>query len=163
MKRHQALQDLSRDHFHVLFRCQRLRRALAKPEADLRPLIDEFLVFFDSDMSPHFEEEDRLVVPLALKEEGLREIGQRTIDEHKELRDSIANLKQIKDAATLRTLIAKLEPKITEHVHMEEAELFEGVQAKLSETALRDLGKQSAEFRRQHRAPDASGPRRGRG
>ncbi len=163
MKRHPALQDLSRDHFHVLFRCQRLRRALANADADLRPLIDEFLLFFDSDMSPHFEEEDRLVVPLALTDEGLRDVGRRTVDEHKELRDSIAGLRRTKDAAALRALVATLEPQITEHVHMEEAELFEGIQARLTETALRDLGKQSAEFRRKHRAPEASGPRRGRG
>jgi iron-sulfur cluster repair protein YtfE (RIC family) len=163
MKRHPALQDLSRDHFHVLFRCQRLRRALADPSAEVLPLLQEFLVFFDSDMSPHFAEEDELVVPLAAQERSLQAVATRTRDEHKELRHKIIALRSVRSEADARRAVGGLEPQITEHVQMEEAQLFEGVQNVLSAQTMDELARRSLEFRRRHRHPDSIGPRAGRG
>lgn len=162
MKRHPALQDLSRDHFHVLFRCQQVRRAL-KDGADVRPIIREFLAFYRSDMSPHFAEEDELVIPLTKTIDGLADVGQRTLDEHKQLRAWIEGLASASTEAEARTLLADLEPKITSHVHMEEAELFEGVQRKVAEEKLNQLAKESAAFRTLRRRPGSIGPRPGRG
>lgn len=162
MKRHPALQDLSRDHFHVLFRCQRFRRAL-EDGAEVRPLIQEFLAFFDSDMSPHFDEEDELVIPLAKTVADLADVGEQTLVEHKQLRAWIADLGVPRTEADARKRLAELEPKITAHVHMEEAELFEGVQAKVEEGRLNELAKASIAFRTRRRGPGSSGPRPGRG
>ena len=163
MKRHPALQDLSRDHFHVLFRCQRFRKVMQDPSAKLVPLVQEFVAFFDSDMSPHFTEEDDLVLPLAEKLEGLAKIARRTREEHKRLRELIGELRSIRTDKAARVALTRLEPMITEHVHMEEANLFEGVQTHLSPEVLEDLRLRSLEFRTKNRAPDAIGPRPGRG
>lgn len=163
MKRHPALEDLSRDHFHVLFRCQRFRKLLQDPSAKLVPLVKEFVAFFDSDMSPHFTEEDELVLPLAEKIDSLANIARRTREEHKRLRDLIGGLRSVTTDRAARVALLRLEPMITEHVHMEEANLFEGVQAHLSAETLEDLRQRSLAFRTKHRAPDAIGPRKGRG
>src|SRR5687767_9522390 len=66
MKRHPALEDLSRDHHFVLRFCQRIRRAVAAnaKEAQVGELVDEFLAFYRSDMMAHFQEEDGYVVPI---------------------------------------------------------------------------------------------------
>lgn len=166
MKRHPALQDLSRDHFHVLFRCQRIRRALAR-EADwteVGGLVDDLLAFFDSDMSPHFREEDELVVPAAAQTEELREVAQQTLDEHGVLRRAIGELRRVRATeADVRRLLATLEPQIAAHVKIEEQDLFEGLQSALPESRMQELGRRSLAFRQEHRGPDAIGPRRGRG
>lgn len=134
------------------------------PWSELRPTVDEFLVFFDADMDPHFREEDDIVVPAAQPHAVLQEVAARTLAEHHELRADIARLRAARESeAECRDVLARLEPVITAHVHMEEQQLFEGVQAALSESELGELGRRSAAFRRIHRAPDASGPRPGRG
>lgn len=165
MKRHLALQDLSRDHFHVLFRCQRLRRALpSSPWNELRALVDEFLAFFESDMSPHFREEDDLVLPRAEGHETLRALADRTLREHVLLRSEIDGLRRARASEPeCRRILARLEPLITDHVQMEERELFEGLQEAATPQEMAQLAAASLEFRRQHRAPDAIGPRPGRG
>lgn len=162
MKRHSALQDLSRDHFHVLFRCQQFRRAL-KDGVDVRPLIKEFLAFFRSDMSPHFDEEDELVIPLAQTIDKLADVSKQTLVEHRQLRQWIAELERADTAEDARERLRELEPKITAHVHMEEAELFEGVQAHVDEQRLKQLSQASIAFRTRRRGPGSIGPHSGRG
>lgn len=168
MKRHPALQDLSRDHFHVLFRLQRFRRHLARraPWVELSPLVEEFLAFFGSDLSPHFREEDEIVAPAALGagDDALRRFAEEVVSEHVVLRSLVADLARVRMLENeSRALLARLEPILTRHVHQEEGDLFEGLQRLLPEPALAALGAASAAFRAAHRAPDASGPRRGRG
>lgn len=164
MKRHPALQDLSRDHHLVLFHCQRLRRALdgAAPWPQLQGLLEKFLAFYESDMKPHFQEEDELVVPLAqgAGDERLREIGAKILQEHHEFRkrlDALGKLRPTESRA--RALLAELEPRITRHVRQEEAELFQGVQSRLSEERLQELWRRSYAFRRKNRSPAACGIR----
>lgn len=160
MKRHPALQDLSRDHFQVLVRTQRLRRALAGPAPwpEVRETVDELLRFYESDMRPHFEEEDRFVAPLGHRRGSpvLERAATELVAEHRTFRAQFERLRLVReDAAATRSLLTGLEPRITAHVHREEEELFEGLQRVLAESELEAMWARSYAFRSMHRAADA--------
>lgn len=160
MKRHPALQDLSRDHFQVLVRCQQFRRMLARnaPKDEIKTAVLDFLRFFETDMSPHFQEEDELVVPAALSTDHapLRSVAKAIREEHVSLRHRIAGLATaLNEPARLDDVLSGLEVDLTRHVRQEEEELFEGVQDHLDQASLEELGRRSAAFRARHRSPEA--------
>lgn len=156
MKRHPALQDLSRDHYFVLLKCQLVRRALARqaPADELQALADDFLQFFDSDMVAHFQEEDDFVVPEAERtgDAGLREVAREIHADHAWLKARFADLRS---PGSLASTLQDIEARLTRHVRLEEERLFEGVQRSLSEAELQAMWTRSFAFRKSHRAPAA--------
>ena len=164
MKRHPALQDLSRDHHVVLIQCQRIRKALGRkaPLPELRRLRDEFLEFYRADLAPHFQEEDEVVLAAALEAGGERLIALASAlrREHEVFRGLVKDLLgPTHTEPALRRILAELEVGVTDHVRREEAEFFETLQASLSEAQLQDLWRRSHEFRVAHRSPQACGIR----
>ncbi len=81
LKRHAALVPLSRDHYVGLVQAQHLIRSADADEVQRRKVIREFLDAWDSDISVHFKDEERLLA--ALMDEPDRE---RMFQEHKTLR-----------------------------------------------------------------------------
>ena len=156
MKRHPALQDLSRDHFFVLLKCQLVRRALARgaPANELQALADDFLHFFDSDMVAHFREEDDFVVPEAERtgDAHLRDVAREIHADHEWLKQRFADLRS---PADLASALQEIEGRLTRHVRLEEEQLFEGVQRSLTEAELQAMWARSFGFRKANRAPAA--------
>lgn len=126
--------------------------------------VDDFLSFFQSDMSPHFREEDEIVVPRAEHAAPDVALVARAIRaEHIELRTAIEALRTARSSPTL--LVERLRHLIEwipNHVRDEEERLFEGLQSSLDADELKDMGNESAAFRKKHRSPSASGPKSGR-
>ena len=159
MKRHPALQDLSRDHHVVLRYCQRIRRAAP---AEAAALAAEFLAFYATDMAPHFEEEDRFVVPAARAtgRPHLVGVADEVHDDHEWFEARFEAMAASGDEAA--AIMAQVEARLTRHVRMEEEDLFEGVQEALTEEAMQALWRDSFAYRSTHRVAAACTVRPGK-
>lgn len=130
MKRHPALAPLSDDHHHELVQARRLRAAADDgPEARLAAGAAYVELFFTETVE-HFRREEDELFPVYLRQEGAdTELVERILREHMELHGLARALRAEVaggDAAaeTLRTLGTLL----SDHVRLEERELFEAIQ-----------------------------------
>lgn len=125
LKRHPSLQPLSREHMNGLIQARALQRASESDEADRRRTVAGFAKAWQSEIRPHFDDEERLLLPLVDSED----LRVRLLSEHTALRrlaercvrDSMA---AAKDAELLRELGVRLH----DHIRWEEREFFEAVQ-----------------------------------
>jgi hemerythrin-like domain-containing protein len=126
MRRHPELLTLSREHHAALKLARDARRAAESGDAsELWNLAQRVVRFFSAELDPHFRiEEQHLLVFLA--HAGERDLVQRTLAEHAELR-RIASALLCPDAARLLHFADLL----AAHVRFEERELFEVAQARL--------------------------------
>jgi hemerythrin-like domain-containing protein len=119
MKRHDRLQDLSREHHAALRLALQARRAAASGD---HALIDSaaaaVIVAFHTELDPHFVIEEQTLLPL-LTQPGEGEVVTRIEHEHAELR-RLSALLQEPDAATL----AAFGELLNAHVRFEEREMF---------------------------------------
>jgi hemerythrin-like domain-containing protein len=123
MKRHAALQQLSREHHHAL-KLARLARfasdsghALAIAEA-----AEKIVETFTEALENHFQSEEKDLLP-ALDAVGASALVERTLAEHAELR----NLKR-RLAEPDSELLARFATLLYDHVRFEEREVFETAQ-----------------------------------
>ena len=123
MKRHAALQQLSREHHHAL-KLSRLARfasdsghALAIAEA-----AEKIIESFPEVLEHHFETEEKDLLP-ALAAAGASALVKRTLAEHAELRD----LKRCMPEADSE-ILARFATLLHDHVRFEEREVFETAQ-----------------------------------
>lgn len=123
MKRHAALQHLSREHHSALklarqarFGCDAgLDQAIAHAARSIREV-------FAEELEPHFRDEEADLLP-ALAKAGAGELVERTLAEHAELRDLNRRLAE-PDIETM----ARFATLLSDHVRFEERELFETAQ-----------------------------------
>jgi hemerythrin-like domain-containing protein len=129
VKRHPALRPLSDDHHRALVLARRLRRSAAGADAEaLERLAGEVAAEFMHALEPHFEVEERVLLPL-LRARGAAALAERTADDHARLR---ALARGVFAAETPRALGALLE----RHGRFEERELFPRAEALLAEQEL---------------------------
>lgn len=129
MKRHEKLQDLSREHYSAL------KLALLAKRAAQSGLSEQVLAAsatcvasFASDLEPHFQSEENTLLP-ALRASGALELVAHTERDHLELRGLVSRL-QNPDAETLLAFAEHL----TAHVRFEERQLFEAFELLLKKT-----------------------------
>ena len=119
MKRHPALQPLSREHHGALVLALACRRAANSGDAEkIRATRDRAVREFDADLAPHFHQEETALLPL-LQQAGQTALVRRTLEEHASLRALAESLRQ-HDAAVLEAFGRSL----SDHVRFEEQELF---------------------------------------
>jgi hypothetical protein len=161
MKRHPALQDLSRDHQLFLLQCRQIRwcedndhRARSTDETHR-----DFLAFWDADGRVHLEEEEVVLLPrLLYRSDALDEHVRAIAEQHAALRREIAGARaEPSDPPRLYALGRLLES----HVRFEERVVFAAAQAALDDAALAALWTASIEFREVRRGPDRIGARGG--
>jgi hemerythrin-like domain-containing protein len=123
MKRHVALQQLSREHHQAL---KLARLACFAADAGLSEAISQAAAtiteHFPDELETHFRTEEEDLLP-ALSTLGEQTLVDRTLAEHHELRQLNARLGQ-PDANTL----ARFGNLLRDHVRFEERELFETAQ-----------------------------------
>ena len=124
LKRHPALTPLSREHFNGLVQVRRLRRAADADAEQRRQVLAGFIAHWSTEMTAHFDDEERLLVPLASAPD-----GQRLLAEHAQLRALAEAARPRATAAEpgidwMRALAAILE----RHIRWEEREFFERLQ-----------------------------------
>lgn len=126
MKRHEWLQDLSREHHLALRLSLAAKRAVAANDpAQIRAAATLCADAFGSDLEPHFVREENDLLPL-LARAGASALVVRTQDEHDEMRRLAARLNEAGPAT-----LERFGELLGTHVRFEERELFEAAQALL--------------------------------
>lgn len=161
MKRHQALQDLSRDHHEALVQAQRLQKgALAGEEADAlspKTLADDFLSFWNDHAADHFREEEEVLLPIYSRYEKPTscESIRTMLNDHAWFRNAVIKLQELlersPDESELNSYLQTIGERLQKHAKMEEQELFEILQDTLSEEDLSEIEQRSNQFRNQGR------------
>jgi hemerythrin-like domain-containing protein len=127
MKRHQTLQDLSREHHSALKLALGARRAATSGDpGKIAAAIASCSEVFAAELEPHFMVEESSLLP-AMAQAGEAALVARTLREHRELRALIGRLPDA-DATTLLDFADRL----SAHVRFEERELFEVAQQRLA-------------------------------
>ena len=134
MKRHRALQPLSRDHHVALVAAQRLRRAAA---GDADAARATFLAFWHEHGAKHFRVEEDVLLPAfaAYGDPGDPRVVQMLV-EHVRIRAAAAALAA--GQAELEALHA-LGTALEQHVRLEEREVFPLIEDALPEEAAERL------------------------
>lgn len=159
MKRHQALQDYSRDHHHLLLQARAIRWCTtgnrhAAPQGEV---IAGLLSAWPREIAPHLAEEEALLVPFYATLPGARvEYLARIEREHAWLRAALAQLGKMEPIDETR--LARFGQRLHDHVRWEERVWFQQLQQAASAPQLARLAEQVCAYRQEHR-PHAIGPR----
>lgn len=116
MKRSPALIKLSREHHAALSLALRIERG--GDAAALAALLTNVPTIFREEMEPHFQEEERSLLPQLLLA-GEAALVNRTLAEHRQLRQLVGRI-ATGDLASLPAFAEQLRA----HVRFEERELF---------------------------------------
>lgn len=165
MKRHESLQDLSRDHYYALVQSQQVRKAIEGAEDALSPdkAAKELLAFYEREGLHHFDEEEQVLLPILGRHVNLDEdpMAQRLLTDHEWLRRAFAELRRRLDAdEDYDDLLADLGARLHDHARFEEDELFPRMQRELGTADLGQIHEASREFRLRTRGETAIGPAR---
>ena len=121
MKRHEALEQLSRDHHQALFQAMRLKRADADSASDV---LGDFLDFWFSVGNLHFRAEEEVLLPAySAYADASAEAVVRVLVDHVEIRREAHELGGLKTDPEPERLHA-LGVKLDAHVRHEERVLF---------------------------------------
>lgn len=119
MKRHSALQPLSREHHGALVLALACTRAASSgSDEKIHAACERVARQFETDLEPHFRQEEEALLPL-LRDAGQDELVCRTLDDHTRLR-AMAKLLCGQDAACL----GEFGKTLSDHVRFEEQDLF---------------------------------------
>ncbi|MGH2593644.1 MAG: hemerythrin domain-containing protein [Anaerolineae bacterium] len=165
MKRHPALQDLSRDHQLFLLQAQQIRWSVhsSRRAPPLGRMTTLFLEYWDRDADPHLREEEEVLLPIYARyssQEQKRFVAQMMSD-HTWLRARIGELRQRSPGQEVQELLTQIGQRLHDHVRFEERVVFQHVQEVMSEAELQEIGARSLAFRTKWRAPEAIGPHKG--
>jgi hemerythrin-like domain-containing protein len=135
MKRHPALQPLSRDHHVALVAAQRLRRATGDGAAAAR---DEFLAFWREHGAKHFRVEEEVLLPaFAAHADPDAECVARMLMDHVRIRAAARRLEH--EAAPPVATLHELGTMLERHVRLEEREVFPLIEDALTPEAAEQL------------------------
>ena len=133
MKRHPALAALSREHHSALVLAKRALRASTGGFDAINHFVAEVERVFACDLEPHFQLEERRLLP-ALVRVGQSKAVEQTLAEHAKLR-LLASQPGINRPEILR----RFGNALAEHVRFEERELFPLAESTLDEEALESI------------------------
>ena len=157
MKRHESLVPLSRDHHFGLIMAQQLILGRAtNPRADWptdrAQQVPRRLAFFESDLRAHFDIEEAHVFPAAGRDlaDGGRQVRALLAD-HDAMRAMIRGF-EADPVSELDERLPAFGHVLKAHIHKEERQLFEQMQAACAPAELETLGARVAA------AHDAAGP-----
>ncbi len=135
MRRHPALEELSRDHHHALVVAQRLKRASDTTGIEAR---DRFVAFWESEGQAHFREEEEILLPACAGVIDPEEpIVLKVLSDHVRIR-RLAHTVTGAERPDLRAL-HELGIQLGDHVRREERELFPLIERSLPDAELRRL------------------------
>jgi hemerythrin-like domain-containing protein len=129
IKRHKAIQPLSRDHHHSLLLSWKIRTGFTKgvePER-IKKYADWFFI---NHVKPHFEMEEKYMFPiLGLENERIK----KAISEHRRLTRLFNETDEISKSLSL------IEEELERHVRFEERVLFNEIQLAATEEQLQKV------------------------
>jgi len=128
LKRHQALQPLSREHHHSLLLSWKIRAGFSKnvePER-IKKYADWF---FKAHLLPHFEIEELHLFPIM---EPNNELVKKALAEHR-------LLKRLFEDDDIKIALSKIEEVLDKHIRFEERILFPEIQKVATESQLEKM------------------------
>lgn len=127
MKRDPALISLSRDHHQALFVAQKLRRASVETAADARAAL---AAYWEGHGRAHFRSEEEVLLPAyAGYGDPYDALVARALCDHVAIRQRIGALDR--DSPTTIAALHELGRLISDHVRLEERELFPLIESAL--------------------------------
>lgn len=131
IKRHQALQALSKDHHQGLLLCFKIRQGikLEVEEGRIKKYCDWF---WKEHLAAHFAEEEKFVFPVLGNDDPL---VRRALEEHKDLEALFQKGQPDFD------LLKKIEKDLEKHIRFEERVLFNKIQDIATEKELETIAK----------------------
>ena len=133
MKRHAALQELSRDHHHALVAALRLKRAGEESAGAAR---DGFIAYWDAEGRGHFREEEEILLPACVDHIDVEApVVARVLTDHVRIRHLAERVRAGASPVVMRELGERLE----RHIRHEERELFPLIERALPEDELAAL------------------------
>lgn len=137
LKRHPALQPLSRDHVIALFHAHQLMwLSTGRARFDAITTVNNFRKAWANEIIPHFGNEERLLPQLPIRAESIS----RLLTEHASIRQLISSMH---DGEPDLDLCSRIGNAIERHVRWEEHELFPEVERSLSQPQLDELQEQT--------------------
>jgi hemerythrin len=141
LKRHEALRPLSREHFNGLRHARQLALSAGQGASERRNAAEEFVQAWRNEIESHFDDEERLLGPLATDDE-----RQRLLAEHRVLRDlaqrCITTLASGEDPPS--ELVGALGSLLQDHIRWEERQFFESVQRSASDEEMGRISEQTS-------------------
>lgn len=130
IKRHTAIQPLSREHHHGLLLCWKIRQGLQKniEPSRIKTYVDWF---WDTNLASHFQKEECYLFPILGTEHPLIK---QALEEHKTIKTLIENQENI---GTDSLFI--LEKILNDHIRFEERILFNEIQNSCSIQQLENI------------------------
>lgn len=126
LKRHKALQPLSREHHHGLLLSWKIRTGFSK-NIEIERIKTYADWFFNNELIPHFELEEAHIFPL-LKADN--ELVKRALAEHRRLK------RLFNDEKDIERSLHKIEEELEQHIRFEERILFPEIQKTATEAQL---------------------------
>ncbi|OLS22632.1 MAG: hypothetical protein HeimC3_29060 [Candidatus Heimdallarchaeota archaeon LC_3] len=153
VKRHEALQPLSRDHFTELTLAQRLMKGYPEnlkshwPKNDQkREQAKRAIEVFNLELKYHLQAEEEYLYVIAkelISPKSLKLLN-KILEDHIYVKKAFKDLKHGSDEE-LANKMKKLGEKLEKHIRVEERELFPLLERMISEEELQKIGKRLAE------------------
>ncbi|MEM0517145.1 hemerythrin domain-containing protein [Aequorivita flava] len=129
IKRHVALQPLSRQHHFGLLFSWKLRKGFHK-NIEKKRLQQYAKWFFKHEIEPHFKDEEKYLFPIL---EADNELIERALKEHRRLKRLFNNTKDPERS------LHQLEEELDAHIRFEERVLFNEIQKVATEAQLKKI------------------------
>ena len=130
LKRHKALQPLSREHHHGLLLSWKIRAGFSKDIAPERIKVYADW-FFKTHLMPHFEMEEQFVFSILGPN---NEFVKKALAEHR-------LLKRLFEDDDIKMALSKIEEALDKHIRFEERVLFPEIQKAATELQLMEVEK----------------------
>ena len=130
MKRHPALAPLSDDHHHELVEARRLRAAAEAGPEERLAVSAAYVELFFTETVEHFRREEDELFPVYLRRDGAdAALVEQVLREHMELHGLARALRTGVAAGDVPAeTLRELGSLLSDHVRLEERELFEAIQ-----------------------------------
>lgn len=129
LKRHLALQPLSRQHHFGLLFSWKLRKGFTK-NIDISRLQEYAKWFFETEIEPHFNDEEKYVFPIM---EPNNELVERALKEHRRIK------RLFNDTENPEKSLHQLEEELDAHIRFEERILFNEIQKVATQEQLQKI------------------------
>ena len=118
LKRHKALQPLSREHHHSLLLSWKIRRGFHN-KVDVERIKTYTDWFYKNHVEPHFTLEEEMIFPILNND---HELIKKAISEHRRLQ------RLFNDSDDIEKSLSLLEEELEKHIRFEERILFPEIQ-----------------------------------
>ena len=140
IKRHKALQPLSRDHHQGLILAQQLKKDAPQYKGMPATIEDKknyTILFYNNELKKHFEEEEEILFPLAKnKTPEVDILINEIVNEHRKMENLVNEIQMATDLVIVFDEFGRL---LEKHIRKEERELFPAIEKILTEGQLSEL------------------------